>query len=134
MHCKELGRARKSQTGFTLIEVLLALVIVSLGVVSVIQLTARHVNNIGELEKRMLASWVASNHIAEIRHEAKVERVREGGQNERFEMGGHEWRSRARIEETDVERVFLLTVEVSDDSNLEKKVYASMTSAITDRL
>lgn len=124
----------KHQSGFTLIEVLVALLIVSFGVISVIQGTARHVSNISALEKRMLASWVASNHIAEIRHDAKVEKIRSGNKTERVELGGHEWRSKVKIEKTDVERVFLLTVEVADDSNIDKKVFANMTSAVTDRL
>lgn len=122
------------QSGFTLIEVMVALVIVSIGIISVIQITSQHISNVSELEKRMLASWVASNHIAEIRHQAKVDKMRSGGKTERYKLGGQEWRSKARIEETDVERVFLLTVEVSDDNNIDKKVYASMTSAVTDRL
>ncbi len=133
----QLARSKRrtgKQTGFTLIEVLVALLIVSLGIVSVIQVTSQHVSNISELEKRMLASWVASNHIAEIRHDAKVNKISSGGETERYEMGGYEWRSRAKIEETDVERVFLLTVEVSDDNSAERRVYASMTSAVTDRL
>jgi len=122
------------QVGFTLIEVLVALVVVSLGIVSVIQVTSQHVNNISELEKRMLASWVASNHVAEIRHTAKVERLRSRSNTERFKMGGHNWRSRARLDETEVERVFLLNVEVSFNDDPKKVVYASITTAVTDRL
>jgi len=122
------------QVGFTLIEVVVALLIVSLGIVSVIQLTSEHVSNISELEKRMLASWVASNHVAEIRYNAKVDRVKSGGKTERYKLGGHDWRSRARVEETDVERVFLLTVEVTSGSSADKKVYASITSAVADLL
>jgi general secretion pathway protein I len=122
------------QSGFTLIEVLVALLIVSLGIVSVIQVTAKHVSNITELEKRMLASWVASNHMAEIRHDAKVDKIRGGGKTERVKLGGHEWRSKANIKETEVEKVFLVTIEVADDSNIDKKVYANATSAVTDRL
>jgi len=115
------------QVGFTLIEVVVALLIVSLGIVSVIQVTSEHVSNI-------LASWVASNHVAEIRYNAKVDRVKSGGKTERYKLGGHDWRSRARVEETDVERVFLLTVEVTSGSSADKKVYASITSAVTDLL
>lgn len=122
------------QRGFTLIEVLVALIVVSFGIVSVIQVTSQHVSNISELEKRMVASWVASNHIAELRHNTKVERVRSSADTERFEMGGHTWRSRARLQETEVEKVFLLTVEVSFDDDPEKTIYASMTSAVTDGL
>ena len=125
---------QQKQGGFTLIEVLVALIVVSFGIVSVIQVTSQHVSNISELEKRMLASWVASNHIAEIRHNAKVERIRSGGDTERFDMGGHTWRSRARLEESEVEKVFVLTVEVSFDDDPEKIIYASMTSAVTDGL
>jgi len=130
----KVGRSspRGNQSGFTLIEVLVALIVVSFGIVSVIQVTSQHVSNISELEKRMLASWVASNHIAEIRHGAKTERVRDNTDTERFDMGGHTWRSRARLQETEVEKVFLLTVEVSFDDDPEKTIYASMTSAVTD--
>lgn len=124
----------RKQSGFTLIEVLVALLVVSLGIGSVIQVTSQHVRNITELEKRMLASWVASNHIAEIRHSAKVDRISSGSKTERYKMGGQDWRSKVKVEETDVERVFLLTVEVSGDSHLDKKIYASATSAVTDRL
>jgi len=126
--------ARRSQSGFTLIEILVALIIVSLGVISVVQVASRHVSNIVELEKRMLASWVASNHIAEIRHSAKIDKISKGSETESYKLGGQNWRSRVRIEETEVERVFLLKVEVSVNSSIEKKVYASMTSAVTDRL
>ncbi|MBL4670936.1 MAG: type II secretion system minor pseudopilin GspI [Arenicella sp.] len=122
------------QSGFTLIEVLVALLIVSLGIVSVIQVTAKHVSNITELERRMLASWVASNYMAEIRHDAKVDKIRSGGKTERVKLGGHEWRLKANIEETEVEKVFLVTIEVADDSNIDKKVYANVTSAVADRL
>jgi len=124
----------RRHAGFTLIEVLVALVIVSFGIVSVIQVTSQHVSNISELEKRMIASWVASNHIAEIRHSSKVERIRSRTNTERFKMGGHEWKSRARIDETEVDKVFLLSVEVSLNGDLDDVVYASMTSAVSDRL
>ena len=49
-------------------------------------------------------------------------------------MGGHEWKSRARIDETEVDKVFLLSVEVSLNGDLDDVVYASMTSAVSDRL
>ena len=128
----KLGSAK--QRGFTLIEVMVALIIVSLGIVSVIQVASQHVGNISELEKRMIASWVASNHISEIRYDAKIDKVKNGGKTQRYKLGGHEWRSRARLEETDVERVFLLTVEVTDGNGSQKRTYATMTSAVTDLL
>lgn len=123
-----------SSKGFTLIEVMVAIVIVSLGIVSVIDVTVKHVNNINELEKRMMASWVASNHVADIRHEAKIDKVKSGSDVTRVKMGGQKWRSKARLEETDVENVFLLSVEVSLDGDSKKTVYSRVTTAVTDRL
>ena len=125
---------RSRSRGFTMIEVMVAILVVSLGIVSVIDVTAKHVRNIGELEKRMVASWVASNHVAEIRHDAKIDKISSGSDVERVKMGGQKWRSRARLEKTKVEKVFLLTINVTDDGDPDKKVYASVTTAVTDRL
>jgi len=127
-----MSRSRKQQTGFTLIEVMVALMFVSLGIVTVIEVTSQHVNNLSELEKRVLASWVASNKAAQIRHEAKTDRVRSGSKNDRMKMGGMRWRTRAILNETDVERVFLLTVEVRDDNDADRGIYSSITTAVTD--
>ncbi len=120
------------QSGFTLIEVMVALVFVALGIASVIQLTTSYINNITELEKRVLASWVASNHIAELRFEAETNRVKTGNDTERVKMGGYDWRSRAKVSETDVEKVFLLTVEVHNDKDTQGAPYVSYTTAITE--
>ncbi len=112
----------------------MALLIVGIGMVAVIDLTSNHIRNITELEKRIIAGWVASNHLAEIRFDAQTERIREGSDSERTKMGGRRWRSRARIIETEVEKVFLVTVIVSDESERDASVYASLTTAITDPL
>jgi len=121
------------QQGFTLIEVMIALLFVAMGIVTVIEVTSSHVNNITELEKRILASWVASNKIAEMRHNARTNKVKTGGKNDSVKMGGMSWR-RAEVKETEVERVFLVTVEVRDDKNKDRGIYASVTTALTDRL
>lgn len=122
----------KAQRGFTLIEVMVALVFVALGISTIIQVTTSYVGNITELEKRALASWVASNHIAEIRFESETEKVKTGTKSKRQKMGGYEWRSKAKITKTEVERVFLLEVEVWSDRSNDKTPYASFTSAVTE--
>ena len=128
-------RLPKSTTGdgFTLIEVMVALVFVAIGLVTVIQVTTSYVGNIVELEKRVLASWVASNHIAEIRFKSETDKVKSGNKTERVKMGGYQWRSKAKLTETDVERVFLLEVEVYEEGDRQsKKPYVSYTSAVTE--
>ena len=134
INTQKLRNTTRRQNGFTLLEVLVAITIVSLSVVSIIQATARHVNNTLELEKRMVASWVASNHIAEIRFDARTEKISAGGKTERYKLGGQSWRSKARVQQTDVDRVYLVTVEVTADEDQKKRTYASTTTAVTDRL
>ena len=120
------------QDGFTLIEVLVALVVLSLSMVAVIQLTSNHIRTMSELEKRVIASWVASNHLSEVRFKSKSEGLSQGNDSERVKMGGRNWRSRLSVSETEVENVFLVEVEVSEEAERRPRVYASMTTAMTD--
>lgn len=131
---RQMTAPRAKQSGFTLLEVMVALVIVSFGVITVVDATGKHVEIAGGLEKRMVASWVASNKVAELRHKALTDRVRTGNKTNIVKMGGLRWRTQARIQETEVERVFLLTVDVREQSDRNKAPYASVTTAITDRL
>lgn len=124
----------KRAQGFTLIEIMVALFIVSFTVIAVIDTMSKHANITSELEKRITASWVASNIIAETRYDARINRVRARSSSETVEMGGVVWRARSNIEETDVERVFLLTVEVQNDEERDAPPFAVMTTALTDRL
>jgi general secretion pathway protein I len=57
--------ARRS--GFTLIEVLVALAIVSIALLSALRAAGQGTNNVGELRARVLAGWVAENRLAEHR-------------------------------------------------------------------
>lgn len=123
----------KRHKGFTLIEVMVALMFVAFGLVTVIQVITSYVGNITELEKRVLASWVASNHIAEIRFASETDRIKTGNKTQRIKMGGYQWRSKANIKETDVERVFLVSVEVFDGAErLQKRPYVAFTTAVTE--
>ena len=116
--------------GFTLIEVIAAVMIVSFALLASMSLVSNHVNTLVEVEKRLLASWVASNHMAELRFNALHERIKPSSDTERYDMGGQRWRSKARFEKTELDDVFLVTIEVVDDNGGDKAVYASINSAI----
>lgn len=122
------------QHGFTLIEIMVALVIAAVGVSAVIDAMSKNTWVTSELEQRILASWVASNKIAEIRYDAKINKVKEGSSADTIEMGGHKWRVKSKVKETEVERVFLVTVEVNNNSRSNASPFSSMTTAVTDRL
>jgi general secretion pathway protein I len=55
------------RSGFTLIEVLVALAIVSIALMSALRAAGQGTNNVGELRARLLAGWVAENLLAEHR-------------------------------------------------------------------
>ncbi|MFT7526580.1 MAG: general secretion pathway protein I [Arenicella sp.] len=122
----------EAQQGFTLIEIVVALAIVAIGVLSVAEAMIQHTQVAGSLEKRVMAAWVASNQIALLTHDSKISRITEGSTSEVVEMGGHKWRAQSKIRKTDVERVFLLTVTVKDESRRQEPAYATMTTAISD--
>ena len=56
--------------GFTLVEVLVALAIVSIALLSALRAAGQGTNNVGELRSRLLAGWVAENLLAEHRARA----------------------------------------------------------------
>jgi len=123
---------RSNHSGFTLIEVMIALLIVSVGVVSVIDATNKYTVAQVELEKKVLAGWVASNALAIARFDSLTDRVKQGNTRSTVKMGGHQWRATVQSVETDVESVFLVTVEVSLEGDPTKRVIASLTSALTE--
>lgn len=129
-----MANSPKGNAGFTLIEIMIALLIVSVGVVSVMTATAKSVQITAELERRVVASWVVSNRIAEIRHASKTESVSKESKSSTVKMGGYEWRVKSTLEETELERVYLLTVEARDQNQKEDRPVSSMTSSITDKL
>lgn len=56
--------------GFTLIEVLVALAIISIALLASLRVAGAGTNSVGELRARLLAGWVAENILAEQRARA----------------------------------------------------------------
>ena len=81
-----------------------------------------------------MASWVVSNRIAQIRYSANLERVSANSKTDNVKMGGYEWRVRSVVEESSLDRVFLVTVEARDKSVQEDAPVASMTSSVENKL
>lgn len=96
--------------GFTLVEVLVALVIVALATAAV--LTALHTAAVSAMRQRerLLAGQVAMNRITETRIEPEWPLV---GRSEGIsEMGGRRWQWRQDITRTPFEGVLQITVQV----------------------
>lgn len=89
--------------GFSLLEVLVALAIVTVALVGLIRLTAGGAENRYQLENRTLAHWVALNRITELRLAASWPPP--GDSEGVAEMGGQEWTWRQEVKATPDEDV-----------------------------
>jgi len=104
-------RARGRHTGFTLIEVLVALAILSIALLSALRAAGQGTNNVAELRSRLFAGWVAENRLAE--HRARADWLSPGIQRGKGREGGLDfvWREEviatpnARFRRVDI-RVF----------------------------
>lgn len=96
--------------GFTLLEVLVALVVLSIALTAAIALGTHNADNAARLEAKTLAHWVAMNEVAELQltKPAPPAGVHEGNET----MLGRDWYWRAKVANTDDAYVRRLTVEV----------------------
>ena len=130
----QVPRFANRSLGFTLIEIMIAMAIVSIGVVAVMTATASNIDIASDLDRRLVGSWVVSNEFAQIRHESKLSSVSAGKKNTNVEMGGYQWQVRATIEESELDRVFVVTIEAHDKNQNDNVPIATMTSSVSDKL
>lgn len=116
---QRLPRARLS--GFSLIEVLAALVIVSLGMLGVIEAVSQTANNTAYLRDKTLAHWVAMNRLTELRLEPQAPKIAKT--SDEVEMAGRRWRWTAEVTQTQLQSMRRIDVNVraadaDEDSSL----------------
>lgn len=97
--------------GFTLIEVMVALVVVALSLSAVMAVVARQVNFASVLQERTYASWIAQNKIAELRLSSEQPDV--DTTTDEVEFAFVEWATRTTISETGVDNLWRVDVAVS---------------------
>lgn len=61
-----MTQTRSPDAGFTLIETLVALVILAMSAISLLGATEAHIGRIGALENRAAGQWVLENYLAEL--------------------------------------------------------------------
>lgn len=88
-------RANATRAGFTLIEVMAALVIVSLGMLAVITAVTQAASNNAYVRDKTVANWVAMNRITEMRLQPQPPSV--GETSGEVEMAGTRWRWTAKV-------------------------------------
>ena len=119
-------RARRHRTrGFTLIEVLAALVIVALGMLGVIQAVTQTARNGTYLREKTLAHWVAMNVITEQRLQPSPPNAAEI--SDEVEFAGQRWRWTLAVTQTSVESMRRMDVSVRPADKPEGDALATVT-------
>jgi general secretion pathway protein I len=104
-------RPPTAQQGFTLIEVLAALVIVSLGMLGVIQAVSQTASNSVYLRDKTLAHWIAMNRLTEVRMAQAAPSVAKT--SDELDYAGRRWRWTLDVQETGITSMRRLDVRVS---------------------
>lgn len=97
-------------SGFTLLEVLIALAVLALSMSAAIKAVADYTNNQSYLRDRTLAMWVARNVLIE--HQVRKEWPEVGELKGSSEMGNREWRWLAVVSQTEEQELRRMDVEV----------------------
>ncbi len=103
--------SRSLVRGFTLIEVMVAMVIVAVSLSAVLASVSKQLHDATAITERTYASWIAQNKIAEIRLTNVLPEV--SSNDEEVQYAGLEWLLKTTISATDVENLFRIDVEVS---------------------
>src|SRR5512139_235898 len=105
----DMGRNARRR-GFTLIEVLAALVIVALGMLGVIEAVTQTARNGTYLRDKTLAHWIAMNLITERRLLANAPEVSKS--SDEVEFAGQRWRWTMVVTQTQVDSLRRMDVSV----------------------
>lgn len=110
-------RMHNRQSGFTLVEVLVAMAVIAIGLAALITEAGTTTRNATELKLRTYAGWVASNALAEIRLEPGW--VETGSKRGEEMLARQRWYWRADISSTEDDNLRRIDVYVNDSENME---------------
>jgi general secretion pathway protein I len=101
---------RRRARGFTLLEVLIGLVVLSLALLALTRTAALQVDSLGQLRDRTMAGWLAQDLLAETRIGNPFPPVGTSSGTRRF--GPSEWRWEVNVQPTQVATIRRIDVRV----------------------
>ena len=116
---------RKLEKGFTLIEVMLAMAVFSIAGIAILGTADTNARNLGYLESKILASWVASNQLVEITLDDTW--PPKNNKKGKVELAGLEWFWQQKVVKTTDKDMRAIVLEV----RLDEKDPSALTSLMT---
>lgn len=103
-------RRWKTEAGFTLLEVLVALSIAAVGLAAVSSAMYQNIEVADRLDQKMVAGWVAANHLSEL--QIRREYLSGGSTRDEIEMAGRDWRIESEYTPTGDNQIVRVDVRV----------------------
>lgn len=122
--------------GFTLIEMLLAIVIIGVVGTTVATATAGVANQMYALERRTVANWVASNQLTRlhlVQEQQLGQPISKGKKTLRFYMGNRQWLVEQQISETETPWLSRVEIDVYELQDGERVGPLDHTTAFIGR-
>ena len=111
--------------GFTLIEVMVALVVIALGMLGVIQAVSQTASNSGYLRDKTVAHWVGMNQLTEVRLQKSAPGIDKS--SDEVEMAGRRWKWTMDVTQSPVETIRRIDISVRPADAKEDSALASVT-------
>ena len=116
--------------GFTLLETLIALVVLALALVALSQTAARQVNAFSDMRERTMAGWLALDVLNQTRLDTPFPNVGKSDGRRRF--ANRDWRYEVEIQSTDVADIRRIDVRVFDGA--DTVAMATLTGFASDQV
>ena len=103
---------KQNNSGFTLIEVLIALAIVSISLGALIGTSSQDISRTERMQKNMIANWVAQNQITE--HRLSNKKIKVGSTKGSILFAKYDWEWELSVSKTSVDNLYRMDVYVSE--------------------
>ncbi|HHQ15043.1 MAG TPA: type II secretion system protein GspI [Chromatiales bacterium] len=113
-------RSLCSHRGFTLLEVLVALVIIGLGMMAVFGQLNQSLIAVSTIRDKTFADWIAMNRIAELRLSGEFPKI--GEQRDEVKMAGVRWRYRMKVSDVGIDGFRRVDISVSQADNPDREL------------
>ncbi len=106
----------KTITGFTLIEVLLALAVIAIALTALLKVTAQNVDNTRRIKEKTISHWIAMQGVSMV--QLNLIQVNQSVEStQATTMFGQKWYWRAKLSNTPIKKVQRITLTVSQNES-----------------